>query len=213
MNTHCVHPRRGNTLVEVTVSTALVAVVLVAALETVGGAARSHQMATTETDAVNLAENMIAEVMARDYADPQGGTGSGLDAGEANGVIRDAYDDVDDYQSVDESPPVSRSGMAITGYTGWTRRTRIRLLNRVPDGDGTIATRSDDQGLKRIVVEVVDPAGVTRTFVAFRSATGPGELHPAVNTNTLRGVWVEIEAGGAARVTTRTPVANEASMP
>jgi MSHA pilin protein MshD len=207
------HARRANTLVEVTVSTALVAVVVVASLETLGGAARSHQMAMTETDAVNLAEDMIAEVTARDYADPQGGIGSGLEGGEANGVMRDAYDDVDDYQSIDESPPVSRSGMAITGYAGWTRKTRVRLLNRIRESDGTIATRSDDQGLKRISVEVIDPAGMSRSFVALRSAHGPGELHPAVNTGVVRGVEVSIEAGGGARVTAAAASANESRAP
>jgi type II secretory pathway pseudopilin PulG len=205
--------RAGATLVEVTVSTALVATVLVAALETLGAASRSHTMATNETDAVNLAECMLAEVMARDYADPEGGTGFGLDTGETRTLGRTLLDDVDDYDVLDEAPPVDRSGVPIPGYTGWTRKTRVRYVNRFRDASGDLVLRSDDQGLKRIGVEVIDPAGVSRTFVTLRSASGPGDLHPGVNTNLIRGFEVAIEAGGAARVTVGVANANEARAP
>ncbi|MGL4514593.1 MAG: hypothetical protein ACRCT8_16005 [Lacipirellulaceae bacterium] len=206
-------PHCGNTLVEVTVSTALVAVVVVASLETLGGAARSHQMATTATDAVNLADDMIAEVMAREYADPEGGTALGMDSAESATVNRFTLDDVDDYDVRDETPPVARDGTPIPGYSGWTRSTRVRFLNRVRETDGTIATRSDDQGLKQIWVGVTNPAGVTRSFVALRSAHGPAELHPAVNTTVVRGLEVSIEAGGASRVTAGAACANESRAP
>ncbi|TWT47569.1 type IV pilus modification PilV family protein [Botrimarina hoheduenensis] len=190
---------QGVTLVEVAVSTTLVGVVLVAALETVGSAVRAARGSSEAVDGYTLAEDLLAEILAQPYEDPEGDTtGIGVEASEPVAALnRLALDDADDYHLWNATPPVLRDGTPIPGYDGWTREARVYYADADP-ATGTPANRATDEGLKRIRVEVVSPTGTVTRLHAFRSRHGALEGLTPFDTTLVRGVTVDLSTGGAA---------------
>lgn len=128
--------RRGNTLIEVVVSTVLVGVVLVAALETLGGSVRTQRKSTNAAEAWALAERYAAEIMAKPYEDPQGNVVFGTEANDGAVSKRDSLDDVDDYHNWYESPPRTSGGVNLSGYDGWSVRVTVRRWQGIDGGAG-----------------------------------------------------------------------------
>jgi MSHA pilin protein MshD len=155
----------GGTLIEVAVSTLLVGVLLVAALSTVGARLRHQSDLTVRQRASLLADQMLSEVLELDYKDPNQTPTFGLEANES-GSNRSAYDDVDDYHGLNESPPKLRSGTTLTGVTGWTRSTSIHYVG---PSDLTSVVGSD-QGYKRITVQVNKDGEQLAEMTAVRTA-------------------------------------------
>jgi len=87
---------RAMTLAEVVVATAVVAVMLVAALNTLGASARGYVVAGRAQQGGVLAEQLMAEIVQNCYKDPDGSPLFGIEAGDT-GTGRTGYDDVDDY--------------------------------------------------------------------------------------------------------------------
>jgi type II secretory pathway pseudopilin PulG len=156
---------RGGTLVEVAVSTLLVGVLLVAALNTVGARLRNQNNLTDRQRAALLADQMLSEILELDYKDPNQTPVFGLEASES-GSNRSVYDDVDDYHELDESPPKLRSGTTLSGTTGWVRSTYIHYVN---SSDLTSVVGSD-QGYKRITVQVSKDGDQLAEMTAVRTA-------------------------------------------
>jgi len=142
--------RRALTLTEVVVSTLIVAVMTVAALDGLGAATRSSEWAGNQGIAQALADDLMAEVMARAYSDPDGSAAFGLESGEA--APRSNFDDVDDFNGWNELPPKAADGTTLSDRTKWRRRVTVE---RVRLSDLTQATVGNtDEGAKRIHVAV-----------------------------------------------------------
>jgi hypothetical protein len=122
------------------------------------------------------------------FTEPGGGTTLGPDAGEMRGT----YDDVDDYDGLSQTPPQLRDGTALTEFTGWTRSVSVTFVN--PDAPDVAASPADSQ-LKRIIVTVKSPRGVSVTLRGLRSSDGPYEQAPTATTNYLTGVGVSARVG------------------
>ena len=139
---------RGFTLAEVAVASAVVGLLLVASLTVVGGSATGQAKSADMERGCLLARDMLAEVTAQAYEDPDA-PGWGPESGEM-GAFRTRFDDVDDYAGLVESPPINRDGSAIVGVDGWTRTTSVDFVapNNPEEGAGI------DRGVKRIVVTV-----------------------------------------------------------
>src|SRR5688500_17950745 len=105
------------TLVESVVAIAIVGIMISAALAAIGAAAGAQKIGIKKRQAVQLANDLLAEIEQYPYQEPDGTT-FGLDLNELSGS-RSTYDDVDDYHNHSESPPKDRSGNAYAGYTGW----------------------------------------------------------------------------------------------
>jgi prepilin-type N-terminal cleavage/methylation domain-containing protein len=162
--------RSGNTLIEVVVATVLVGVVLVAALETLGGAARTHRKSATTAEAWTLAERYAAEIMAKPYEDPQGGVVFGTESNDGAVSTRDHLDDVDDYHNWYESPPQTSAGVDLPAYDGWSVEVIVTRCEASPS-DAMISEVFTDEGLKRVQVRVSDAAGnLRRRSVCRKSA-------------------------------------------
>ncbi len=161
--------RRGFTIIEVTVAMLIVAGLLVAALETVGSTASGRRTLAQRAAAAALAQDLLNEIRTRRYegsADTSGVLGP--TTAESGLNRRSAFDDVDDYNGWSESPPVSDSGVALSGFSGWTRSVRVRYANpSSPDTDSVT-----DQRVKRIEVTVTPRGGVPMTFTALRTKDG-----------------------------------------
>ncbi|QDV74269.1 type IV pilus modification PilV family protein [Botrimarina mediterranea] len=210
--THIRDHRRANTLIEVVVATTLVGVVLVAALETLGGATRTYQESATTAEAWALAERYAAEIMAKPYEDPQGSVVFGTESNDGVVSTRDQLDDVDDYEDWYESPPQSSDGVDLTGYDGWIVEIIVTHCHSTPSGS-VINVAGSDQGVKRIQVRVSDAQGWVTEYEMLRSRYGAGEYPTPLGLSEVGSVSATLSvAGGAQQLFGEQPL-NEAPTP
>lgn len=181
----CFHrPRRAITMAEAVLSTLIVGIMLVAALNTVGAARRAEYILGDHTLGAQLAEDLMSEILQQAYEDPALAAGSfGIESGETGTGSREDFDDVDDYDDWTASPPERRDGAAIPGLEGWARSVTVQWVRsndfKTPSGS--------DNGVKRIVVKVSHNDAGAASLTAFRTRackilyTRPGS---AAATNT-----------------------------
>jgi prepilin-type N-terminal cleavage/methylation domain-containing protein len=194
----------GFTLVEVVVSSAIISILLVAALHAAAGAAVARQRIEDRSRATLLGQALLSEILRQAYQEPVDLPLLGREGGELADTTRLTFDDVDDYNQWSESPPCARDGAAITGFEGWGRSVRVVWLD--PDdlsADPVIrpavpaATKVDaladvvetiaqptaevgpalplvDLGVKRITVAVSRGGVLIGQYSAIRTSAGPG---------------------------------------
>jgi type II secretory pathway pseudopilin PulG len=154
----------GFTVIEAVISTIIVAIMLVAALGTVG-ASRLVQQETSLADRGRLlAESLLAEIMQQQYQDPNEPVVFGSEADEATATRVD-FDDVDDYHGWSAGPPVAKDGTALTIAPGWTRNVAVVWVD--PQNPATIETT--ESGVKRITVTARCNNVTHATLVALRT--------------------------------------------
>ncbi len=142
--------RVGFSLLEVSVASLIVGVVLAAALNTVGSATSSQFQTAHRTQAYLLAHALMAEILALDYQDPIASVGLGREVDELASTTRAPYDDVDDYEAIGDDPPVAKDGTALTNVADWSRSVDVDFV-RATDLTTPVLV---DEGAKRIVVSV-----------------------------------------------------------
>ncbi|HJQ81842.1 MAG TPA: hypothetical protein VJ828_17895 [Lacipirellulaceae bacterium] len=140
-------PRAGLSLIEVVASTMIVGVMAVAALNSLGAATRSSHSIGNRAVAIGLADELMSEILQAEYSEPSGAASLGPDSGEVGGP-RSAFDDVDDYDGWNRSPPHYRDGTPMPDRDDWRHRVEV---NYVLPADST-QTALSDQGAKRICV-------------------------------------------------------------
>ncbi len=141
--------RRALTLMEVIISTLIVGMMTVAALDGLGSTTRSSESAGNRGIALGLADELMAEILVNPYRDPNGAAVFGLEPGEA--APRANFDDVDDYNGWNEQPPKDADGTIKPDRANYRRRVTVE---RVVPANPTQATAGTDQGAKRIRVTV-----------------------------------------------------------
>lgn len=141
---------RGFTLAEAAIASTILAVLVVAALNASGKLAEARYDQADKARARSLADAMVGEIQPKAYSEPSGGTTTlGPDAGE--GPTRATFDDVDDFNGDVESPPVDSSGVAVPGFTGWTRSVSVERVT--PSGQAMVSSATDN-GVLRVTVVV-----------------------------------------------------------
>jgi MSHA pilin protein MshD len=164
----CVKPRAGMALVEAAVSMVIISIMLVASLNAVGASRLGQRWNADRLRATSLASDLMAEICDKSYSDPNDPPLFGPEAGELL-AGRSAFDDVDDYNGLSESPPKDRAGTAIAGLTGWTRAAAVAYVSPT---DATV-TSLTDTGVKRITVTVSRAGTPMAKLVALRTAAAP----------------------------------------
>ncbi|MEX2092893.1 MAG: hypothetical protein WD971_09460 [Pirellulales bacterium] len=147
---HLIRRRPALTLVEVVVSTLIVGLMTVAALDGLGAATRSSDSAGNRGVAQGLADDLMAEVLATAYHDPNGSAVFGLEAGEV--APRVNFDDVDDFHGWNQKPPQAADGTTIADRTDWRQRVTVERV--VPTNPIQLTAGASDQGAKRICVKI-----------------------------------------------------------
>jgi MSHA pilin protein MshD len=165
----CARNCNGFSLVEAALSTVIVGVMMVAALQA-AAAARAHaQRGADRGRAALLARDLMAEILQQHYEDPAYPRGSfGRSAGESATGNRSLFDDVDDYDGWTESPPRDRNGNVIGDAPDWRRSVTVRWVSR---SDLSTVSASDTR-LKRIEVTVSRSGLVLARLTALRSGSG-----------------------------------------
>lgn len=157
--------RTGITLIEVSIGTLLVGGVLATTLHLVAPTVRATHLAGDRLLAATLADDMIDEIAAKAFADPDYDNGSiGLDPGES-GANRAGFDDVDDYNGWTAAPQTV-AGDPITGIgDGWI--VRVSVAHASPNNPGQVS--ASETGTKRILVRVSRHGVVLAERAAVRS--------------------------------------------
>lgn len=158
--------RRAFSLIEATLSVLIVGGLLAAALSTTGAAAVRRRAEADRARAALLAQDLLAEILAADYADSDAGPDSfGLPLDEVGDGSRALFDDVDDYDGWQAGPPQRKDGTELPGLSGWNRRVWV---NWAPPDD-LDAQGGANTGLKRIRVSVFRGDALLATADALRS--------------------------------------------
>lgn len=182
--------RSGLSLMEVTVSTVLVGLIIVGSMRCLSTAVATADASASHTLAVLLAEELMEEVLQQDYSEPDDTPVFGIEGAEA-ASSRDAWDDVDDYDGWQASPPEDASGN-IVADAAWQRSVTVEHVER--DDLLVVEPDTNDTGVKRITV-AVSRNGVT--------------LAELVSIQTR--AWISmIPVSGSAKTTGQLPPANEA---
>lgn len=155
---------RAFSLAETAVSTIVVGVMLVAALNTVGASRVSQRKTGDRTRGMLLAQQMMTEILQQHYEEPGGG-GFGLNGGEAGDGSRSLWDDVDDYDGWSASPPERKNGTVMANFGGWERNVSV---DRVKPDDLQSPTGTE-RGVKRITVIVKRNNVPVASLVAIRT--------------------------------------------
>lgn len=202
--------RRGLTLAEVTISTFLVGMLMVAALRSVGSAARSWIAAADAADGHALAQQLLAEVVALPYEDAEQAGNFGPEAGEILGAgVRTALDDVDDYKDCTDSPPKAADGTPLAGFELWQRTADVQ---KVHDGDHSVRNdKSADKGIRLITVTATSPAGQSTVLQTYRSVSVDPWQPQGTAQQLVNWVGITLQAGDADAVTGGVALPNHAS--
>jgi Tfp pilus assembly protein PilV len=140
--------RSGITLMEVTIASILVGTILAASMRTAGSVLRFRSQSCDSSRAALLADDLLNEILALPYADPNETPVFGRESSES--AVRSAFDDVDDYNNWTESPPTSKDGTSLTSLDGWERAVTVALVLRSDPSQPA----GSDQSLKRVTVTV-----------------------------------------------------------
>jgi type II secretory pathway pseudopilin PulG len=142
----------GFSLLETSMSTLLVGLLLVAATNTVGMSIRTQSMTAKLVTASTLADSLMSEITAASYKEP--GSTAWLitrESGESGGSKAN-YDDVDDYDGWQEQPPQCRDGTDIQNLANWKRKVTVEW---VTISNGLVTKSYFETNVKRIIIEVL----------------------------------------------------------
>ncbi|HUP80763.1 MAG TPA: hypothetical protein VM260_19590 [Pirellula sp.] len=171
--------RRGLSQAEVVVSTIIVGVLMVSCFSTIAASRRSQMSESDEVRGLAIAEALMAEITELPMREPSCDCGYGLEVGET-GPDRLNFDDVDDYQNLTDSPPMSRKGTAYSGYSDLSRSVAINMVTTA-DWNATTATYA---GVYRITVKVLRGTLEVCRIVGYRTSGSPGSSS-IVGVNSL----------------------------
>jgi len=125
----------------------IVGMMAVATLNALGAATKSSDTIGNRAIAAGLADELMSEIVQQPYSDPDGSNLFGRESGESASP-RSAFDDLDDYNTWNVTPPQYRDGTTISNRTNWRQRVEI---TRVTPSNPT-QTSNTEQGAKRIRV-------------------------------------------------------------
>ncbi len=160
--------RRGFSLVETAIATVLVGGLFVVAMNMVGASRITQSRYADREQALLLAEDLLNDIVALPYEDPDGGIAFGIEIGESLS-LRLSFDDADDYHGTTESPPADSEGNAIPGAERFTRSVVVQWVE--VDDPETISP--SETGVKRVTVTVNLAGRKMAELSGLRSASWP----------------------------------------
>jgi type II secretory pathway pseudopilin PulG len=152
------------TIVEAVLSTVIVAVMFVAALNTVGASRLTQRRAALTSQGRLFAEMLLSEIVQQSYEDSDGSPVFGPEAGEST-TTRADFDDVDDYNGWSKRPE-AKDGTALPNSTGWTQTVTVEWIDRLDPA----LVQGAETNAKRITVTTSYSNVPQVTLVAIRTA-------------------------------------------
>ncbi len=164
MRTPTSRDRHAFSLIELSISTVIVGVMMTASLTVVADGLASRATLRRGAAAQAMAEQLLAEITSQAYADAGGSTTLGLEAAVGT-RSRVTFDDVDDYALLVENPPAERDGTPVAGASAFVRSTEVVWVTAANLRTGSIT----DTGVKRIAVTVRHSGKVVASASAVRT--------------------------------------------
>ena len=159
---------RSFTLIEAVISTVIVGVMFVAAMNVLGATAVAKRSTQQHALGYSLAQDLMNEILDQPYEDPAQTASLGRESGEGGGDRVD-FDDVDDYDNWSATPPEDKNGEPLIGYDQWTRSVEVSFV-KPTDLQNEILSRT---GVKRISVTVVRDGIPATQLIALRTHAWP----------------------------------------
>ncbi|MGD9789843.1 MAG: Tfp pilus assembly protein FimT/FimU [Phycisphaerales bacterium] len=143
----CSRHRHAFSLVEAVISTLIVAGLLVASLSVVSQGAKVRLTNQMRLDGLRYAEILLAKVQSLPYADPNDTPILGIEVGDVTATPA-TYDDVDDFNGYQETPPTDAAWQAMPVASRWKMSVSVTYV----DPDANYAVAATDTGVKKITV-------------------------------------------------------------
>lgn len=155
---------QGVTLVELVMTIVIISIAVVGVVSAFALISGRSSDPLFQTRAVALSQLYIDEIMGQRYSEgtPVGGVpkASGCDIStEESG--RSEYDDVDDYNAINQRVPRDAEGAALSGYTGFSVSVTVECAG------SAVGLPPDDA--KRISLTITAPAEQAFLFSAYRA--------------------------------------------
>ena len=155
--------QRGVTLVELIVTMMLISIAVLAISNTLSFALSRQSDGMYQIKSIALAKAYLEEIGARRYDEttPVGGvppcspSTTACSALGNDGEARSQFDDVDDYDGLDESPPLDAQGNPRTGYPGY----RVQISVAYANAAQIAAFNLDDATDAKLITVTVTPPG------------------------------------------------------
>ncbi|MCY2973718.1 MAG: hypothetical protein NTW52_03510 [Planctomycetota bacterium] len=161
--------RSGLSQAEVSISTIIVGVLMVTSFSTIAASRRSQVAESNRIRGLAIAESMIAEITQLPMRDQPCDCGFGPGTSEL-GTDRSDFDDVDDYRNLVDSPPKSRAGITLNGYTSFTRTVSVDRVSST-NWNSVVGTYA---GVYRITVVVRVGSSEVCRLVTYRTSGSSG---------------------------------------
>jgi hypothetical protein len=124
----------------------------VAALSTLSASKLSQKLLSDRAVAKQLAMRLVTEMQSLSYQDPDAAAVFGLEAGESALPGRSGYDDIDDYQNLQDQPISDRQGEPLGAPAAWSRTVTVQWVDSV-DLKTVVGTES---GFRCVIVRVME---------------------------------------------------------
>lgn len=155
--------RRGFSMVEVAISSLVLALMMASALNATGLSARIRGGQTAKNRAMLICTDMLSEIRALPFPISE----DVIPAAAMSGT-RSSYVDVFDFSGYISFPPVDPMGVEIPGAENWWLRVVIAWVD--PDNVNTVS--ATDTGMLRIRVTVYRSSVKLASVNTLRSAAG-----------------------------------------
>lgn len=143
--------QNGFTLIELVVSIVIIGIAVAAVLLPMNLTTARSADPMIQHQAVAIAEAYMEEIMLRPFADPDGTDGE---------TDRDLFDDVDDYDGLNDAGATDQDGTVIAGLESYTITVAVAdtALNGIADTD-----------CKKVTVAVSHPSGINMILSGYRT--------------------------------------------
>jgi MSHA pilin protein MshD len=144
---------RGLSLVELIVAISIVAIGVTAVLGAHAAIATRSADAMVRQQAVAIAESYLEEILLKPFADPDGVEGE---------TARSGWDDVDDYNGLDDNGIRDQNGTAIAALSAYRATVTVQST--------TALTGIASSAARRVDVTVTGPQNVRVALTGYRTA-------------------------------------------
>lgn len=141
--------QKGFTLIELIIFIVIVGIGVTGILSVYTNTIRNSADPMVRKQAMAIAESLMEEITAKEYANPTGGY---------TGVTRSLWDDVDDYNGYTSATVVDLQGSTVAGLTGY------RIAPAVSVATTTLGAAT----VKKIIVNVTDTQNNVVTLTGYR---------------------------------------------
>jgi MSHA pilin protein MshD len=160
--------QQGATLIELVMTIVIISVAIAGVVGAFSLIAGRSADPLNQTRAVALSQLYMDEILAKQFADKSPVGGGAVDEAKADcstigadGESRSTFNDVDDYDILDNDPPQNSEEDPLGGYSNFRVSVSVQCA-------GAEVDLAQDYQAKRIDITITDPSGNDYLFSAYR---------------------------------------------